>query len=137
MVSLLCIFSTQLSVGPIPCRFQYQHMMMITIIVQLGKMFRPAYISVHKSKRMILKQYCQHYFWLWKCVLMLRGNEFAYTYHDIIDLTQIKSIILSRKHTRKKSGILPADVDFGMWKTVAIRNHLPQMWNALSFFKIC
>jgi hypothetical protein len=41
------------------------------------------------------------------------------------------------EHTRKKSRIPPADVDFRVWKTVIVIIHLPQKWNARSFIKIC
>jgi hypothetical protein len=49
----------------------------------------------------------------------------------------LKSIENENQHTRKKSAIPHSDVDFGMWKTVVIRIHLPQKWNILSFIKIC
>jgi hypothetical protein len=41
------------------------------------------------------------------------------------------TILLRTLHTRKKSAIPPADVDFGMWKTVIIRIYLPQKWNEI------
>jgi hypothetical protein len=51
---------------------------------------------------------------------------------------KVKNIYISKYlHTRKKLGIPPADVDFGIWKTMVIRIHLSQKWNALLFMKIC
>jgi hypothetical protein len=49
----------------------------------------------------------------------------------------LKLKTISALHARKKLGTPPADVDFAMWKTVVVRIHLPQKWNALSFIKIC